>query len=133
MHSLVTRIADWFIPPRLKMDEATLGRCRIFTITHVVGPCLGQAISVFLYFADPNHGPAYWIITSCISAFALLPFLLKLTGRLQALALFSVINLTFVTLFGSFFYGGVSSPFLPWLLTALLLGFFSAIGRYSCC
>ena len=35
-----------------------------------------------------------------------------------------MINLTFVTLYGSYYYGGVSSPFLPWLLTALLLGFF---------
>jgi hypothetical protein len=28
------------------------------------------------------------------------------------------------SVFGSFFYGGVSSPFLPWFLTALLIGFF---------
>ena len=27
-------------------------------------------------------------------------------------------------MFGSFFYGGVSSPFLPWFLCALLIGFF---------
>ena len=47
-----------------------------------------------------------------------------MTGKLSQLALFSVTNLTFVTLFGSYYYGGVSSPFLPWLLTALLLGFF---------
>ena len=29
-----------------------------------------------------------------------------------------------MTLFGAYFYGGVSSPFLPWLLIALLNGLF---------
>ncbi|MGB8400277.1 sensor histidine kinase [Bradyrhizobium sp.] len=32
--------------------------------------------------------------------------------------------LAFTSLFGAYFYGGVSSPFLPWLIIALLLGFF---------
>ena len=34
-----------------------------------------------------------------------------------------------LSLFGSFFYGGISSPFLPWLLIALLLGFFYLADR----
>src|SRR5260221_14667216 len=58
-----------------------------------------------------------------------MPLGLKFTGRLQQLALFSVANLTFVTLYGSYYYGGVSSPFLPWLLTALLRGVFYFRGR----
>jgi signal transduction histidine kinase len=49
---------------------------------------------------------------------------MKLTRSLTYVALFSICDLTFVSVFGSFFYGGVSSPFLPWFLTALLLGFF---------
>jgi signal transduction histidine kinase len=32
--------------------------------------------------------------------------------------------LSFASLYGSFHYGGVSSPLFPWLLIALLLGFF---------
>jgi signal transduction histidine kinase len=118
------RIVDWFVPPEAKTDAATLGRARIFAFSHVFGPSLGHMISVFLYFADPQRGLPFWVIVSCISAFWLLPFGLKWSGKLQPLALFSVNNLTFVTLFGSYYYGGVSSPFLPWLLTALLLGFF---------
>lgn len=124
LQSLLLRLADWFVPPSLKTDEAALGRCRIFVITHIIGPCLGQAISVYLFIADPHRGFPYWVIVGCIAAFAVLPLLLKVTGNLPALALFSVANLTFVTLFGSFFYGGLSSPFLPWLLTSLLLGLF---------
>ncbi|HZT89025.1 MAG TPA: ATP-binding protein [Stellaceae bacterium] len=115
---------DWFIPPALATDSGSQGRARIFAFSHVFGPCLGHLISIFLFLTDTTHGPPFWIIVSCISAFWLLPFGLRISGRLQEMATLSVANLTFVTLFGSFFYGGVSSPFIPWLLTALLLGFF---------
>ena len=36
----------------------------------------------------------------------------------------SVQLLSFASLFGAYFYGGVGSPFLPWLLVAVLLGYF---------
>ena len=36
----------------------------------------------------------------------------------------SVELLAFTSLFGAYFYGGVSSPFLPWMIISLLLGFF---------
>jgi signal transduction histidine kinase len=122
--SLFIRLTDWFVPPQARTDAATLDRARIFAFSHVFGPAMGHAISIYLYYADPQRGLPFWIIVGCISAFWLLPFGLRWTGRLPQLALTSVAILTFVTLFGSFFYGGVSSPFLPWLLTALLLGFF---------
>ena len=117
-------VLDWFVPPDAETDAAKLGRARIFAFSHVFGPFLGHAISIYLYFADKDRGFPFWFIVVCISAFWVLPIGLKLTGRLQQLALISVENLIFVTLYGSYYYGGVSSPFLPWLLTALLLGFF---------
>ncbi|MGH7087899.1 MAG: hypothetical protein ACREFQ_03275, partial [Stellaceae bacterium] len=101
------KFVDWFVPPEAQSDAATLGRARIFAFSHVFGPCLGHMISVFLYFADPRHGTPFWVIVGCITAFWFLPFGLKFTGRLPQLALFSVTNLTFVTLYGSYYYGGV--------------------------
>jgi signal transduction histidine kinase len=115
---------DWFVPPQARTDAATLGRARIFAFSHVFGPFLGHAITTYLYYTDKNRELPFWVIVACISLFWTMPLGLKFTGRLQQLALFSVANLTFVTLYGSYYYGGVSSPFLPWLLTALLLGFF---------
>jgi signal transduction histidine kinase len=115
---------DWFIPDRLRTDAATLGRARIFVFSHLFGPMLGQSISIYLWLLDPQPGFAYWMIVSLITSFWLLPFALKFTGRLIPLAFVTVEDLTFVTLFGSWHYGGVSSPFLPWLLNALLLAFF---------
>ncbi len=115
---------DWFIPDSLRTDAATLGRARIFVFSHLFGPALGQSISIYLWILDPKPGFAYWVMVSLVTSFWLLPFALKLTGRLTPLAFITVEDLTFVTLFGSYHYGGVSSPFLPWLLNALLLAFF---------
>ncbi|MGA2290925.1 MAG: histidine kinase dimerization/phospho-acceptor domain-containing protein, partial [Bradyrhizobium sp.] len=53
-----------------------------------------------------------------------LPFVFKLTASLHLSALLSVELLAFTSLFGAYYYGGVSSPFLPWLIISLLLGFF---------
>ncbi len=118
------RFTDWFIPPDAKLDTAALSRSRIFIFTHLFGPLMAQSISIYLYLADPAPGLHYWVIVSCVSAFWILPFALKLTQKLGPLAIITVQNLTFVTLFGSYEYGGVSSPFLPWLLIDVLLGFF---------
>ena len=118
------RTIDWFIPPRARTDAAMLGRARIFVFSHLFGPTLGHAITVYLYLTDTTHSFPFWVIATSITLFWTLPIGMKLIGRLQPLAWFSVENLTFVTLFGSYYYGGVSSPFLPWLLIALLLGFF---------
>ncbi|MGA2126282.1 MAG: histidine kinase dimerization/phospho-acceptor domain-containing protein, partial [Xanthobacteraceae bacterium] len=115
---------DWFVPEALRTDTATMWRARIFAITHLLGPCLAVLILCYLYQADPDPGIPFWTICSLCFAFPMLPFAMKVTKRLSWVALFSVCDLTFVSVFGSFFYGGVSSPFLPWFLTALLLGFF---------
>jgi signal transduction histidine kinase len=124
MTSPTYRAIDWFIPDALRTDAATLGRARIFVFSHLFGPTLGQSISVYLWSLDPNRDYAYWVIVGLITSFWTLPFALKFTGHLRVLAFVSVEDLTFVTLFGSYQYGGVSSPFLPWLLNALLLAFF---------
>jgi hypothetical protein len=115
---------DWFIPASLRTDVASLGRMRIFVVSHLIGPFLGALIMIYLYRIEPNRDLHFWIVVITPAMFWLLPLLLKLTGRPQLVALLSVLDLTFVSLYGSYFYGGVSSPFLVWALVALLLGFF---------
>jgi signal transduction histidine kinase len=118
------RIIDWFIPPELRKNTANLWRARIFVISHLVGPCSAVAILGYLYRVLAVHDFVFWLICTLCVAFWLLPFALRKTRTLTWLALFSFCDLTFVSVLGSFFYGGVSSPFLPWVLTALLIGFF---------
>jgi signal transduction histidine kinase len=118
------QIIDWFIPPAAKIERSELSLARNFVFTHLCGPLLSQSISLFLYLSDPNPGFECWTVIVCIWLFWTLPFVYKITGSLQLAALLSVELLAVTSLFGAFYYGGVSSPFLPWLIISLLLGFF---------
>ena len=118
------KVIDWFIPQAAKVERSELSLARNFVFTHLFGPALSQSISVFLYNADPDPGLPCWTIITCITLFWTLPFLYRYTANLQLSALLSAELLAFASLFGAFFYGGVSSPFLPWLIVSLLLGFF---------
>lgn len=122
--SRIVRLIDWFIPAEAKLERSERGLAQNFVFTHLFGPALSQSISVFLYLSDPNPGFACWTVITCICLFWVLPFVYKFSGDLQLSALMSVELLAFTSLFGAYFYGGVSSPFLPWMLVSLLLGFF---------
>ena len=115
---------DWFIPDDIKGDKTELPVWRNFVFTHIAGPILSQSISVYLWRADKAHGLACWTMIVSILGFLTLPFVLKFTRSLVASAFLSVQLLCFASLFGAFNYGGVSSPLLPWLLVAVLLGYF---------
>lgn len=118
------RVIDWFIPASAKVERSELSLARNFVFTHLFGPLLSQSISVFLYISDPHPGFECWTMIVCIWLFWALPFVYRYTGSLQLSALLSVELLAVTSLFGAFNYGGVSSPFLPWLIISLLLGFF---------
>lgn len=118
------RAVDWFVPTELQKSTATLWRARIFVISHVLGPFSAVAILGYLYRVLPTHDWVFWTLCVSCGSFWTLPFALKLARNLYKPALFSFCVLTSVSVIGSFFYGGVSSPFLPWLLTAQMLGFF---------
>jgi signal transduction histidine kinase len=124
MIALLMGCVDWFIPIELRASNANFWRARIFVISHIVGPFSAVFILGYLYRAVSVHDFAFWLICALGAVFWLLPLGLKIFRSLRWLALFSFCDLTFVSVFGAFFYGGVSSPFLPWFLTALLIGFF---------
>jgi len=117
-------LIDWFIPTASKAERSEHGLARNFVFTHLFGPLLSQSIAIFLYLSDPHPGLPCWTVVVCIWLFWTLPLVYKLSGNLQLSALISVELLAFTSLFGAYFYGGVSSPFLPWLIISLLLGFF---------
>src|SRR6201996_2749951 len=118
------RIIDWFIPADAKLERSERGLAQNFVFTHLFGPALSQSISLFLYLSDPHPGFACWTVIISIWLFWTLPFVYRKTGDLQLSALISVELLACTSLFGAYYYGGVSSPFLPWMLVSLLLGFF---------
>lgn len=115
---------DWFIPSSLRYEKSELSLARNFVFTHLVGPLMSQLIILFLHRTDPAGAWQVWTITCSVWAFWILPFVLRRTGNLQLCAFASVQILSFISLFGAFHYGGTTSPFLPWLIVSLLLGFF---------
>ena len=120
----VVKLINWFIPAGENLERSERQLAQNFIFTHLFGPALSQSISLFLYLSDPSRGAACWIVITCIWLFWTLPFVYKATANLRLSALISVELLAFTSLFGAYFYGGVSSPFLPWLIISLLLGFF---------
>jgi len=123
------RAVDWFVPPLLRESKATLWRARIFVISHLLGPFSAVTILGYLYRVQSTHDAVFAILCLLCGSFWALPFVLKLTRDLHKPALLSFCTLTTVSVLGSFFYGGVSSPFLPWFLTAQLIGFFYLSSR----
>src|SRR5579863_5676196 len=113
--AMIYPLLDRFIPPALRTEREMHQRARMFLISHLFGPFLGHVITVYLFVLDPAPSYALWVLIASISAFWGFPLALKYTGRYTVLALLSVQNLIFATLWGSYHYGGVSSPFLPWL------------------
>ena len=123
-HGALAKLIDWFIPASMRLDVEARRRALLFLVSHLIGPWLGLTIIVYLYWLDPHAGFVLWWSAAAIGAFWVYPFALRFSGRFVLLALLSVQNLAFVVLFVSYNYGGLSSPFLPWLITVPMLAFF---------
>ena len=120
----LVRAVDWFVPVEVRRSAATLWRARIFVISHALGPISAVVALGYLYRVQASHDWVFWTLCVLCGSFWVLPFVLKLTRTLYGPALYSFVALTTVSVFGSFYYGGMSSPFMPWFLTAQMLGFF---------
>ena len=120
---MIYPLLDWFIPPGLKAEREQHQRARIFLVSHLFGPFLGHTMTVYVYVIDPHPGYGLWVPAAALTAYWAFPWLLKRTGALTGLALISVADLIFVILWGCYHYGGLSSPFVAWLVVVPLLAF----------
>ena len=121
---LLNRFVDWFIPAEIAADRESRKQARMFLISHLFGPFIGNVVPGALYVFDPTPGFDVAVLTASITAFWVFPFILRAGARYNFLVLLSVQNLIFCILWSCYFYGGVSSPTLPWVLTIPLLAFF---------
>jgi signal transduction histidine kinase len=120
----LTDLVDWFIPKHIGADREMRKQARMFLYSHIFGPIIGNSVPLALYFFNPTPGYDIGVLVVLINSFWLYPFVLRATGRYYLLSVISVQNLTVCILLNCYYYGGVSSPTLPWVLTIPLLAFF---------
>ncbi len=118
------KIINWFIPETITRGQTNLEMARIFVFTHLAGPVIAQPMGIFLYLVSPAVTPQLVLMVLGIASFWILPFILRATGRMTLVTALSFQALSSISLFGTYFYGGFSSPFLPWLIIGLMLGLF---------
>lgn len=124
MLAALDRLVNYFTPPEIMADREARKRAHVFLISHILGPFIGNVIPGTIFFLDPKPGFDVAILAISITSFWVFPFLLKARVPYNPLALVSVQNLIFCILWSCYFFGGVTSPTLAWVLTIPLLAFF---------
>jgi signal transduction histidine kinase len=118
------RLVNYFIPPDIASDRDARNRAHVFLVSHILGPFIGNVVPLALYVLDPTPGYEVAVLAISITAFWIFPFVLWAGAPYNPLALVSIQNLIFCILWSCYFYGGVTSPTLPWVLVIPLLAFF---------
>ena len=117
-------VLDWFIPDGAFSTRSDMQLARFFVFTHLCGPLLAVPMCFAIMATDPNVGLEAALVIASIASFTLLPLVVRKTSSLWLASLMSFQQLAFAALYGSYHYGGMTSPFMPWVVVALLLGFF---------
>ena len=121
----LNRLLDWFIPEATRRSDTDLPMVRNFVLLHLLGPLMGHSVTVFLWLTVPDGaGWQFWVLEACVASFFAVPLILRVSGSMTLSAMLSVQLLVGTSLFGSFWFGGISSPLLPWFLIAMVLCFF---------
>src|SRR6202048_1120049 len=124
MIAALDRLFNYFIPPAIAVDRDARNRAHVFLVSHILGPFIGNVVPIALYVLDPTPGYEMAVLAISITAFWVFPFVVRAGVPYNPLALVSIQNLTFCILWSCYFYGGVTSPTLPWVLVIPLLAFF---------
>src|SRR4030095_13528708 len=103
----------WFIPAELAADREARKQARMFLISHLFGPFMGNVVPGALYLLDPPPGFDVAVLAASITSFWVFPFILRVVGRYNLLVLLSVQNLIFCILWSCYFYGGGRLPAPP--------------------
>ncbi len=114
---------DHFIPKQMLVDAEQHRRGRMFMLSHAFGPVLGNSLPAYLFMMDIVRDYRVGVFFLSITAFWIYPFLLRATGRYRLLAFISIQNLACCILWACYAFGGLLSPFLPWMLIIPLLSF----------
>src|SRR6201998_3432830 len=118
------RLVNYFIPVEIAADRDARNRAHVFLVSHILGPFIGNVVPIALYVLDPAPGYEIAVLAISITSFWIFPFVLRAGAPYNPLALVSIQHLIFFIFWVCYFYGGVTSPTLPWVLVIPLLAFF---------
>src|SRR6202167_3094640 len=124
MIAALDRLVNYFIPAEIAADRDARNRAHVFLVSHILGPFIGSVVPITIYVLDPAPGYDVPVLALSIIAFWAFPFILRAGVPYDPLALVSIENLIFCILWSCYFYGGVTSPTLAWVLVIPLLAFF---------
>ncbi len=119
----LTRFADGFIPADIAANREVREKARIFLYSHLFGPFIGNTVPLSIWLLDGHIDFRVLTLATSITSFWLFPPLLRYVGHYYVLSVLSVQNLIFCILWSCYFYGGLTSPTVAWVLTIPLLSF----------
>ncbi len=67
---------DYFIPVEIRVRPDSHRRARMFMLSHVFGPFLGNVIPLYLFIVGQKSDYRFWTFAATITAFWIYPFLL---------------------------------------------------------
>ncbi len=114
---------DYFLPKEMLTDAEQHRRGRMFMLSHVMGPIIGATLPIYMWVMNVARDHRVIVFYLFILAFWIYPFMLRWTKRYKLLAFISVQNLACTVLWACYAFGGMASPFLPWVLIFPLLAF----------
>lgn len=114
----------YFSPTAISRDREAKNQAQMFLISHLFGPFLGNTVPLALWVFDPTPGYDILILAASITGFWVFPFLLRAGVAYSRLVILSIVNLNFAVYWSCFFYGGIASPTLTWILVIPILSIF---------
>src|SRR5690348_15313905 len=112
MYKSISNFIDWFIPASVREHPSDRMMARTFVLLHLLGPIMGHSVTFFLSQTAAGATWQFWATEAMVVSFLAIPLVLRWAGSLEFAAMVSVQVLVGLSLFGSFFFGGISSPLL---------------------
>jgi PAS domain S-box-containing protein len=109
-------IFDWFMPASCRQSDVLLPRAQVFITAFLISaPVLALGAVTVDLLSPPGFSMLRDIMVASL-AFALLPFALKWSGRLDIVATLGAQAIVGMALLFAYYSGGPISPGMPWLV-----------------
>ncbi len=124
----LARFVDWFLRPELRRDSDMLRRGRLFVVVHLTAPFVAFAVAGTLFAVADIASVPLLLLTIGFGLVLAFPLLLKHVFTLPVAGLLSVLLYAILVFFSAYYFGGLTSFLLPWMISVPIVGLFF-IGR----